>query len=90
MKWNGRTPCGSFGETVQFTEYISTSKEVYDEEDHVRLIFKNAQNGAELKGFNDNEAEVLYKRNTVFTVIDGWIEDDRKFFIVLEEYDETV
>ncbi|MCB7073827.1 hypothetical protein NSQ45_16275 [Caldifermentibacillus hisashii] len=48
----------------------------------------NTKNGVDLKGFNDNEVEVLYKRDSSFVTVDGWIEDDGKIIIVLEEYNE--
>lgn len=75
-------------EVINFSEYISTSKDIYDEDDHVRLIIKNTKNGVDLKGFNDNEVEVLYKRDSSFITVDGWIEEDGKIIIVLEEYNE--
>lgn len=75
-------------EVINFSEYISTSKDIYDEDDHVRLIIKNTKNGVDLKGFNNNEVEVLYKRDSSFITVDGWIEEDGKIIIVLEEYNE--
>ncbi|MFD2696358.1 ADP-ribosyltransferase, partial [Sporolactobacillus shoreicorticis] len=74
------------GEVIETKQYVSASKGVYDEADQVRLIIKNAKNGADLKGFNDKEEEVLYKRGSSFKTIDGWIEDTGKIVIVLEEY----
>lgn len=75
-------------EVINFSEYISTSKDIYDEDDHVRLIIKNTKNGVDLKGFNNNEVEVLYKRDSSFITVDGSIEEDGKIIIVLEEYNE--
>jgi hypothetical protein len=40
------------------------------------------------QGFNNNEVEVLYKRDSSFITVDGWIEEDGKIIIVLEEYNE--
>ena len=48
----------------------------------------NTKNGVDLKGFNDNEVEVLYKRDSSFVTVDAWIEDDGKIIIVLDEYNE--
>ncbi|QPR69288.1 hypothetical protein I6G82_06670 [Lysinibacillus macroides] len=55
--------------------------------DDVRLVIQNAKNGVDLKGYNDSEQEVLYKRGTRFKVIDIQTVED-KLLIILEEYDE--
>ncbi|MBD8026434.1 minor capsid protein [Ureibacillus sp. Re31] len=75
------------GNIISEASYISTSRSVYDNDDDVRLIIKNSKSGIDLKGYNDTEQEVLYKRSSKFIVIDKRIENG-KFFIILEEYDE--
>lgn len=72
------------GSTIKYKSYTSTSKDVYDEDDDVRIIIKNSKSGKDLKGYNDKEVEVLYHRNAEFIVRKRYIEDDN-IFIVMEE-----
>lgn len=75
------------GEVIPTLAYMSTSKDVYDSDDDIRLIIKNSRNAKDLKGYNDGEQEVLYKRDSRFIVIDKYLLEG-KVYIVLEEYNE--
>ncbi|MCT6925304.1 phage minor capsid protein [Metasolibacillus sp.] len=75
------------GKIIKEPSYLSTAKNVYDEDDDIRLVIKNTKNGIDLKGYNDSEKEVLYKRGSKFVVTGRKIVDG-KIVITLEEYDE--
>lgn len=92
----------SFGnreETFQFSEhiiknggyidrgYISTSREIYDSDDSVRIVITKSHSGANLKGFNDAEKEVLFKRGTKFVLKDFYLDSSGKPIIEVTERD---
>ncbi|UQS81563.1 minor capsid protein [Bombilactobacillus folatiphilus] len=69
----------------EFKSYVSTSKGIYDSEDDVRMIILNSHSGSDLKGYNDAEQEVLFKRGTMFKILDMYFDETHKPIIVLEE-----
>ena len=68
---------------VNFTQFISTSKNVYDENDDIRLIM-HCKTAKDLSKLNVEEAEVLLDINKDFKVLKTWREND-KIFYELEE-----
>ena len=57
------------GNTLSFPQYISTSKTSgYDETADVVVYILNGKNGRDLSSFNSAEQEILYERNSIFTV----------------------
>lgn len=67
--------------------YVSTSKAVYDAEDSARLMIKKSHSGVDLKGINDAEKEVLFKRDTTFQVNDYYLDKSGKPIIEVTERD---
>lgn len=66
-------------------QYLSATKNgVYNDEGQVQIYIHNAKTGKNLKGLNDMEQEVLYKRGSEFNVSNK-IEKDGIYFILLEE-----
>ena len=66
-----------------WSSYISSSKEIYDDNDNLRFIIKS-KTGRDISMFNENEKEVLFKRNTRFKLIKVYSKD-KKIFAELEE-----
>lgn len=73
------------GNVLDFPAYTSTSKSVYDADDSLRLIINKSYSGADLKGFNDAEQEVLFGRGSRFKVIRMYRDERGKPFVELEE-----
>lgn len=67
--------------------YVSASKEVYAAEDSARMVIKKSHSGADLKGINDAEKEVLFKRGTLFKVNDYYLDKSGKPIIEVTEHD---
>lgn len=65
--------------------YLSASKTVFDPNDSIRMIIKKSHSGHDLKGYNDIEQEVLFKRGTKFRILDMYLDNDNKPIIVVEE-----
>ena len=63
--------------------YLSSSKEIYYDNDNLRFIIKS-KTGRDISMFNENEKEVLFKRNTKFKLIKVYSKD-KKIFAELEE-----
>lgn len=74
------------GKTVQFKEYISTSKlnKGYNPDGEVEMYIQKTQNGRDISMFNQEEGEVLYERNSKFRVL-NLKEKKGKYYILLEE-----
>ena len=66
-----------------WSSYISSSKEIYDDNDNLRFIIKS-KTGRDISMFNENEKEVLFKRNTRFKLTKVYSKD-KKIFAELEE-----
>ena len=66
-----------------WSSYLSSSKEIYDDNDNLRFIIKS-KTGRDISMFNENEKEVLFKRNTKFKLIKVYSKD-KKIFAELEE-----
>lgn len=65
--------------------YTSVSKAIYDDDDTIRLIIRSSHSGADLKGYNDAEQEVLFGRNTAFKIVDLYKDENGKPTIEMEE-----
>ena len=75
----------SVGDIKEFDEFISTTKDVsYNSDAQIRIIVNNCKNGRDLKGYNDDEQEVLYNLNSKFNVLNIF-EKSNKTYIILEE-----
>ena len=74
------------GDILTDSGYFSTSKKVYDENDSFRLIINKSHSGADLRGYNDAESEVLFKRDTLFKIIDAYMQENKPIMEV-EEYE---
>lgn len=72
-----------------FTEkgFYSTSKSIYDD-DSLRVIVKKYKHAKDLKDFNSNEEEVLFKNGTSFKIVDAYINDDGLPILEVEEVDK--
>ena len=58
------------GSTVKSSQYLSTSKAGgYNPDAEVKLFILNAQKGRDITAFNPSENEVLFERESSFTVI---------------------
>ena len=55
------------GEIVSHPSYFSSGKDVYDETMSVQYVIKSKA-GRDISGYNPNEKEVLFERDTVFRV----------------------
>ena len=66
-----------------WASYLSSSKEIYDENDNLRFIIKS-KTGRDISMFNEKEQEVLFERNTKFKLIKIYSKD-KKIFAELEE-----
>lgn len=64
---------------IEFNSFLSTAKDVYDENEDIRLIIKS-KNGKDISMFNENEQEVLFDRNSKFEVTDVYTENNKVFF----------
>ena len=68
---------------ITFKSFISASKEVYDDTDDIRLIIRS-KNGKDLTSFNENEAEVLFDKNSKFKLIKSYEKDGKLYFELKE------
>ncbi len=76
------------GNTVTYDEYISTTKgETYNPEGQVQIYIQDAKNGKDISALNDGESEILYKRNSAFTIVNV-VEQDGTYFILAVEDNE--
>ena len=74
------------GNRVSFREYVSTTKGVtYNPEGQVQIFIKGAKNGRDISALNQKEAEVLYKRNSSFIVVDVTEKDGKHYILVVED-----
>ena len=55
------------GEDKRFPSYTSSGTEVYDETLSIQYII-NSKTGKDMRRFNPNESEILFRRDTVFLV----------------------
>lgn len=67
--------------------YVSASKVVYDAKDSARIIINKSHSGTDLKGMNDAEKEVLFKRGTNFKMNDYYLDQSGKPIIEVTERD---
>lgn len=76
------------GETIKYSQYISTSNKIsYNEYANIRIYILNSSKGKNIIKFNKEETEILYKRNCSFVVKDVKY-DKGKYEIILEETNE--
>lgn len=74
------------GKRKTFDEYISTSIDIYDSNNQLLLIIKNAKNGRNISHINENELEVLYERGSEFIVKERYRLETGVLVIELEEF----
>lgn len=74
----------AIGKKVDYMAYTSSSPDVYDSDDTIRIIVKNSNNSKDIRIYNPSENEVLYKRSTSFKVIARYMKDGKPT-IELEE-----
>jgi hypothetical protein len=55
------------GKPFRFKAYTSSGTKVYDERFSIQYII-NSKNGKDIRAFNEDEAEILFRRNTWFWV----------------------
>ena len=73
------------GKNIQIRQYWSTSKkEGYDDEASVKIYIENTKKGRDISSVGLDEAEVLYERNSTFTVITKAL-DGKVWNILLQE-----
>lgn len=79
----------SKGNIIEYDQYISTTKgAIYNPNATVHIIILYATNGRDISGYNSAEKEVIYERNSRFTVIDVTQSKDGTIYITMEE--ETI
>lgn len=77
----------NLGDIFVTKQYFSTSKGVFDPSFKVQVIVKSSKKGVDLKDYTlGEEAEVLFKRNTKFKVIDRYFKNNI-FYLVVDEYE---
>ena len=69
---------------ISYNHFLSFSTGIYDEQDSIRLKVINSKNSVDLRNFNPNEMETLYKPSQRFIVKDKYFEGGKPI-IVLEE-----
>ncbi|MCJ0600299.1 hypothetical protein [Enterococcus cecorum] len=69
---------------IRYNHFLSFSTGIYDERDSIRLKVPNSKNSVDLRNFNPNEKETLYKPSQKFIVKDKYFEEGKPI-IVLEE-----
>ncbi|MGH2140769.1 phage head morphogenesis protein, partial [Enterococcus faecalis] len=52
----------NLNDVVQFPEYISTTKDIYSEQDSLRFVIMSST-GKDLGSYNKSEKEVLFNRD---------------------------
>lgn len=55
--------------TVYYPAYTSTSTEIYDETMDIQYVI-TGKNGKDIRIYNENEKEILFKRGTYFNIVD--------------------
>jgi len=76
--WRSVTPDDKFkfveemtiGRTVTWDSFVSTSPQIYNKDDFAQVKITNVKRGKDIRAYNDNEQEVLYRRGTKFKVLD--------------------
>lgn len=56
------------GQSICFPSYISTGEKIYDDSFPIQYVI-DCENGKDIQGYNQNEEEVLFQRNTAFVVM---------------------
>ena len=74
------------GQKVLFKEYISTtsSQNLYTPEGELQIFIQNVKKGRNISYFNEQEAEILYERDSTFMVMNV-VARGGKQFVLLEE-----
>lgn len=76
------------GNKVTYDEYVSTTKgETYNPEGQVQIYIQDAKSGKDISALNDGENEVLYKRNSSFSIVNV-VKQEGKYFILAVEDNE--
>jgi TfoX/Sxy family transcriptional regulator of competence genes len=65
------------GDIVKYPAYTSTTSEIYDDSDQLRLTIKNSSHGRDLRRYNNNEMEILYERGSRFKIISNYLQDGK-------------
>ena len=74
--------------SIKYKEYISTTKgKTYNPEGQVQIFIQNTKKGRDISLYNSGEQEVLYERESEFTII-NMVEKNDKVYILLEELNE--
>lgn len=75
------------GETTEYNEYLSFSdKQNYNENANI-FIYTNSKCGKDIRQFNSEESEILYKRNSKFFV-ENVVKKDNKYYILWSDINE--
>lgn len=70
---------------VTYQEFLSTTKgETYNPDGQVQIYIQGAKNGKDVSTINENENEILYKRNSSFKV-ENVVNQDGKYYILVVE-----
>ena len=77
----------AINEEVQFKEYISATcaDELYNPAGEVQIFIEHSLKGRNITGYNANESEVLYERNSRFKVLSINHIKENLTYIELEE-----
>lgn len=91
--WRSLTPVDPYefvaeyavGSVVDMPAYTSTSPEIYGPDMMVQMKFVNSKDGRDIRRYNDNEQEVLYKRGTKVKVLNVYKDDGMNIMEVEEQ-----
>jgi hypothetical protein len=75
------------GEITEYNEYLSFSdKSNYNENANI-FIYTNSKQGKDIRQFNLEESEILYKRNSKF-IVENVVKKDNKYYILWSDINE--
>lgn len=73
-----------------FGQYVScTCGEVYNPDANIQIYIKNAGRGKDITKFNQQEKEILYKRDMVFLIKNVTIVEGKYYYVLEEAADEN-
>lgn len=76
------------GKSYSPKEYLSFSnKSGYNLNANVKMYVENSRKGKDIRQYNRDESEILYKRNSKFRVLNKKFKDGT-YYVLLEELDE--
>jgi hypothetical protein len=74
------------GSIIEYGQYISTTKgAVYNPGANVQIVILRAKSGRDISAYNPEEQEVVYERNSLFTILSVTETEDGTIVITMEE-----